>query len=136
MRAADAQRSASYSVELMTVRLAVAFVLLLCVGGFGLAAAINAFAIVDAVNAKLPTGDQFGQLGWYLTKTLRLHREYRRLYPDGDLVRRQGLLGAVMLVCTVSAMAFIGFGFLGIALVGGIGALSLWFVYFRRRPTM
>jgi hypothetical protein len=31
---------------------------------------------------------------------------------------------------------FIGFGFLGIAWVGGIGALSLWFVYFRRRPTM
>ena len=120
----------------MTVRLVVAFALLLCVGGFGLAAAINQFAIVEAVNAKLPTDDQFGQLGWYLTKTLRLHREYRRLYPDGDLLRRQGLLGAVMLVCTVLAMWFIGFGFIGIAWVGGISALSLWFVYFRRRPTM
>ena len=118
------------------MRLAVAFVLLLCVGGFGLGAAVNAFAIVDAVNAKLPTSDQFGQLGWYLTKTLRLHREYRRLYPDGDLVRRQGLLGVGMLICTVLAMGFIGFGFLGIAWVGGIGALSLWFVYFRRPSTM
>lgn len=120
----------------MSVRLAVAFVLLLCVGGFGLAATINAFAIVEAVNAKLPTDDQFGQLGWYLTKTLRLHREYRRLYPDGDLLRREGLLSLVMLACTVSAMALIGFGFLGIACLGGIGALSLWFVYFRRGPTV
>jgi hypothetical protein len=30
-------------------------------------------------------------------------------------------------------MAFIGFGFLGIAWVGGIGALSLWFYLLTRR---
>lgn len=35
----------------MTVRLAFAFVLLLCVGGFGLASTINQFAIIAAVNA-------------------------------------------------------------------------------------
>jgi hypothetical protein len=89
---------------------------------------------LDAVNAELPASDQFGRLGWYPTKALRLHREYGRLYPDGNLVWRQGLLGAVMLFCAVAAMAAIGFGFPGIAWVGGIGVLAL--CYFRRRPAM
>ena len=46
-------------VVAMTVRLALAFVFLLCVGAFGLAATINHMAIVEAVNSKLPTGEQF-----------------------------------------------------------------------------
>ena len=117
----------------MNVRLAVAFALLLCVGGFGMAVTITTFAIVDAVNAKLPTNEQFDRFGWWLPKTLRLHREYRRLYPDGSLVRREGVLAAIMLVCVVLAATLIGFGFPGVALIGGVGALSLWFVYFRKR---
>ena len=117
----------------MNVRLAIAFVLLLCVGGLGMAAAITTFAIVDAVNAKLPTSEQFDHLGWWLPKTLRLHREYRRLYPDGSLLRREGVLAGIMLVCVVLAATLIGFGFLGVAWIGGIGALLLWFVYFRKR---
>ena len=119
----------------MTARLAVAFVLLFCVGGFGLAAAINGFAIVEAVNTKLPTDERFAELGWYLSKTLRLHTAYRRLYPDGRLLRRQAVLAVFALVCLIVAATLLGFGFLGIAWLGGLGLLSLWFVYIREPRT-
>jgi hypothetical protein len=119
----------------ISVRLAIAFALLLCVGGFGLAASITTFAIVDAVNAKLPTNQQFDYFRWWLPKTLRLHSEYRRLYPGGRLLRREGVLVAVMLFCTLLAGALIGLGFPLIALGGG-GALWLWLIYFRKPPTM
>ncbi|MFY9607824.1 MAG: hypothetical protein WAU45_04320 [Blastocatellia bacterium] len=116
----------------MMLKAIATFALLLSIGGFGIAAAINQFAIIDAVNAKLPRGEQFERLGWYFTKTLSLHRKYRRFYPDGRLVLRGGILGTTMLVCLALAASLIGFDFLGIAWVGGIGALSLWFVYFRK----
>ncbi len=116
----------------MTARLAIAFVLLLCVGGFGLTATINNFAIVDAVNAKLPTADQFDPFWWHLPKALRLHSAYRRLYPEGRLLKRQAVLAALMLLCLVLAVTVLGFGFLGIACFGGLGLLSLWFVYIRK----
>jgi hypothetical protein len=116
----------------MTLRFTAAFILLLCVGGLGLATAINQSAIVEAVNAKLPKDDQFNWLGWWLPKTLRLHRQYRRLYPDGGLVRREGILAAAMLFCIVLVATLIRFGVFGIVLLGGIGAWSLWLVYFRK----
>jgi|SRR6185436_3812313 len=120
----------------MTVRLAVAFLLLLFVGGFGLAAVINQFAIVDAVNARLPTTEQFDPFWWGPWKTSRLHREYRRLYPNGNLLSRQGVLAAVMLFCIVLVGVLIGLGFLAVAWLGGGGALLLWFTYFRKPSTL
>jgi len=84
-----------------------ASVLLLCVGGLGLSASIIQFAIVDAVNEKLPNDEQFQHLGWYLTKTARLRREYQRLYPTGNLLRRQRILWWLALVCLVLAASLI-----------------------------
>ena len=119
----------------MTWRLAVGFALLLCVGGFGLAATINNFAIVDAVNKKLARDAQFEHFGWYLTKTLRLHREYRRLHPEGGLLRHQGVLEGMMLLCGLLAALFLFDGFF-VVVWPGIGlALMLWFIYFRKSPT-
>lgn len=114
----------------MTWRLTVAFVFVLCVSGCGLAATINNFAIVDAVNAKLPSDNQFDRLNWYPTKTFRLHREYRRLYPDGRLLRHQGTLVAVIRFCIAMAAVLLGGGMLAIAWLGGGGVLLVWFVYF------
>ena len=119
----------------MTARLAVAFTLLLCVSGFGLAATINSFAIIDAVNAKLSPDEQFNPIGWYPQKTFRLHREYRRLYPQGGLLRREGFLAAAMLFCLVVVAWLLGFGFLATAWIGGLGTLILWLIYFQKRPT-
>ena len=83
----------------MTLRLAITLALGLCVGAFGLASTINQFAIIEAVNAQLPAREQFDFLWWGPSKRLRLRREYRRLYPEGKLLRRQSLLGAAMFVC-------------------------------------
>lgn len=117
----------------MTLRFTLAFLLLLCIGGFGLAACINSLAMVEAVNAKLPTTDQFDQLWWGPRKTFRLYRQYRRLYPDGPLFRREGVLAAIGLICLVLVGALIGLGFL-VVVFGGIGGLSIWFRYFRKSP--
>lgn len=119
----------------MTWRLAVGFALLFCVGGFGLAATLNNFAVVDAVNAKLPANEQFAQLGWYPTKTLRLHREYRRLYPRGRLLRNQGVVVGFMFLSILLAALFLGLGFFVVVWLGAGLALILWFTYFRKSPT-
>ena len=84
---------------LMTLRLAFALVPLLCVGALGLASTINGFAIVEAVNAKLPEREQFDPFWWGPSKSFRLRREYRRLYPEGKLLRRQNVLAGAMFVC-------------------------------------
>ena len=94
-------------IDAIMFKLIAGAVLLLCVGGLGLSASITQFAIVDAVNEKLPTSEQFQHLGWYLTKTSRLHREYRRLYPTGNLLRRQRILSALALVCLIVAASLI-----------------------------
>src|SRR5262245_38306342 len=119
----------------MTARLIVAFVLLLCIGGFGLGATINQFAIVDAVNAKLPSDEQYNYFGWHLLKTLRLQGAYRRFYPHGRLLRRQAVLGVLSLVCLVFAATLLGFPFLLTAWLGGLGLVSLWLVYIRKPTT-
>jgi hypothetical protein len=54
------------------------------------------YEMVDQVNGRLPKDVQFSPLGWYLPKTLRLHREYRRLLPDGRLLLQIRLLIALM----------------------------------------
>src|SRR2546429_621563 len=58
-------------------------------------------------------------------------RAYRRLYPEGRLLKRQAVLAALMLLCLVSAVTVLGFGFLGIACFGGLGLLLLLVVYIR-----
>ena len=87
----------------MTFQLAFTFALALCVGAFGLASTITGFAIVEAVNAKLPEREQFDPFWWGPSKTFRLRREYRRLYPEGKLLRRQRVLAGAMGVCVFLA---------------------------------
>ena len=119
---------------MMTLRLILGFVSLACVSGFGLAASLTHLTVLEAVNAKLSTTDQFDQLGWGPGKTLKLSNEYRRFYPAGKLLRRTGILAAVSLFFLVVAGALFALPLLGMTLVGAVGALSLWSVYFRKRP--
>jgi len=83
----------------MVFRLTAAFVLLLCVGGLGLASTIAQFAMVDAVNEKLSKNSQFDPFWWHPGKAVRLSLEYRRLYPNGKLFRRQLFLSTIMFAC-------------------------------------
>lgn len=118
----------------VTVRLTLGFVFLACVSGFGLAASLAHLAIVEAVNARLSTNDQFGQLGWGPGKSLKLINEYRRFYPAGKLLKRAGILTAISLFSLVVAGALFGLPLLGITFVGAVSGLSLWSLYFRKRP--
>jgi len=76
---------------------------LACVSIFGLLSTIASSRMVDEVNEKLSKENQFGQLGGYWSKTLRLHREYNRLYPAGQLSRKVRTLYALaftsLLIC-------------------------------------
>ena len=116
----------------MTARLAVAFVLLLCVSGFGLASYLTEAAIIEAVNEKLPPDEQFNPLGWGPLKTFKLHGAYSRLYPEGRLLKRIAILSGLMLVCIVSAGTLLGLGFFPVACVGVGGLLLIWLLYWRR----
>ena len=118
----------------MTVRLTLALLFLACVSGFGLALGITHLAIVEAVNSRLPPPKQFEQLGWGPGKSSRLRREYRRLYPEGTLLRRAGILAYVALFSLVVTAMLLGLGVLLTASFGGAGALALWFFYFDNRP--
>src|ERR1700733_6984062 len=67
------------------------------------------YEMMDKVNDKLPKADQFDPLGWHPTKTLRLHREYRRLYPEGRLPRKLHVLTALLFSCWLISVWSFGF---------------------------
>jgi hypothetical protein len=48
--------------------------------------------MVDRVNEKLPGESQFSHLWWYWSKHQRLFAEYKRLHPDGGLLRTVRIL--------------------------------------------
>jgi len=54
--------------------------------------AMLGFKILALVNARLSPQDQFKPYGWWFGKSVRLWREYRRLYPEGTLYRTKTLL--------------------------------------------
>lgn len=116
----------------MTIRIVAGLVIFLGVPVFGCAGTIAGFRVIEAVNAKLPERERFEPFGWYLPKYLRLRDAYYHLYPEGQLLRRQGVFSAIMLGCLVTAAVLFGFGILGPAWVGGGGALLLWELYFHK----
>ncbi len=61
----------------------------------GVISALVNSKMVGQVNGSLPKDAQFSPLGWYFPKTLLLHREYRRLFPDGRLLVQARLLIAI-----------------------------------------
>jgi hypothetical protein len=85
--------------SIVPVRTIIGIIALVCVAICGLVATFVHFEIVDLVNAKLPESDQFAWAGWYMGKTLRLWREYKRLYPGGRHILRIHILEAIMLCC-------------------------------------
>jgi hypothetical protein len=63
----------------------------------------------DAVNRRLPEGQQFALFGSHWGKYRRLKSEYNRLYPDGRLLRRVHLLTVLMFVCFLTFVWAVGF---------------------------
>jgi hypothetical protein len=81
------------------------------VGGstLGLLSAMVSQRMADQVNERLPKDQQFFPLGWYFQKTLRLHREYKRLLPDGNLATKVRTMTALMFACLLIAAWALGF---------------------------
>jgi hypothetical protein len=92
----------------MSVRVIVGVLALAGVSACGIASTVVHNLMVEQVNAKLAAGDQFFPLWWNLTKTQRLNREYRRLYPEGRLLVGSRALGALMFACVLTCMWAIG----------------------------
>ena len=88
-----------------TARLIVTGVLI----GFGACLAFIAglvqTSITSEVNRKLPEGSRISHLGGHLGKALRVRREYLRLYPRGQLMRRFYLLTALSMIFFASGAA-------------------------------
>jgi hypothetical protein len=95
----------------MSSQVTIGIVALVSASACGLISTLANFLMVEKVNEKLPKEEQIGALGWYFSKTLWLHREYRRLYPDGHLVSMVRLLMALIIFCLL--ICGWGFGFFG-----------------------
>ncbi|MFL6415840.1 MAG: hypothetical protein ACJ74Y_09250, partial [Bryobacteraceae bacterium] len=63
----------------MTFRNAMGMLGLACVAICGIASTFLGYEMMDKVNERLPERERFQPLGWYWTKSRRLHREYKRL---------------------------------------------------------
>lgn len=61
------------------------------------------------VNESLPKDRQFSTFWWYLSKSLRLSREYRRLFPNGRLLWMHRAFGAAMFACLLCVVWALGF---------------------------
>jgi hypothetical protein len=95
----------------MSTRLLVGIAAVAGVSVCGLLSALMNYKMMDQVNSKLPKDARFSPVGRYFAKNLRLHREYRRLFPGGHLPLQSRLLLGLMcgsLVVGAWAMGFLG----------------------------
>jgi hypothetical protein len=88
-------------------------VIVLVVAVAGMAAccllgAISNMKMVEKVNSRLPKDAQSFPMGWYLSKTLRLHREYKRLFPTGTLLIKVRIATGVGLGCLLGCVWALG----------------------------
>ena len=68
------------------------------------------FAIIGAVNQRLPPAQRFSFLWWHPAKAMRLIGEYRRLFPGGRLLLAFSVCLAAALLCfAASALALAAF---------------------------
>lgn len=95
----------------------------------GVANAATGFKMVELVNMRLTSDEQFPYGGWWLGKTPRLHREYRRLYPSGPHIRRQRWLGTVMALALGVLMVALGFPTAFAFLFALSGTVMIWLVH-------
>jgi hypothetical protein len=95
----------------------------------GVVSAVLCLKIVDQVNPHLTSEQRFSPVGWYFGKTLRVFREYHRLFPSGSDVRRICLLGTVGVIGLLAAAIAIGFGVGQLLWLGLGGVLVMWLPY-------
>src|SRR5579859_2931733 len=70
----------------MSGEITIGIIALVSISACGLILTLVTFRMVEKVKQRLPKEEQIGELGWYFSKTLRLHREYKRLYGHEHLL--------------------------------------------------
>jgi hypothetical protein len=94
---------------MITARLIIGVIVLVCLPVCGIASSLVSFEMAEKVNERFPKDQQFALLWWYWPKIQRLWREYKMLYPDGSLLRRLRILGALMFACLFTCVWAFGF---------------------------
>jgi hypothetical protein len=97
------------TIRAMTLRMIIGIAAIAGVSALGLLSSLTSYKMMDEVNARLPKERRFGPFGWWAGKTLHLHGEYRRLFPDGKLLARFWTTTALMFACLLAAAWAIGF---------------------------
>ena len=93
----------------MATHVVVGIAALVCVSIRAMFSTFASWERMDKVNDKLPREEQFATLWWYASKSLRLHREYKRLYSDGRLLVKVRALTAIMFACVLISAWGLGF---------------------------
>jgi len=93
----------------MSLRIIIGILAIAGVSTLGLLSTVTSYKMVDQVNALLPRERRFSDFGWWAGKRLRLHTEYRQLFPDGNLLTRFWIITALMFACMLVLAWAIGF---------------------------
>jgi len=102
---------------------------MLVIGGAGIALDLVHLNMVDEVNQHLSERERFSPYWWGPWKTMRLLRDYRRLFPQGKRIRQMRSLALLSLLALVCSAFIFGFTLDSIAFVGVGGALSIWLTF-------
>jgi hypothetical protein len=92
-----------------SAKIVVAIAAIALVATAGLYSTIVFQEMVDAVNERMPQGEQFNPLWWYWPKSQKLMVEYRRLYPDRTLVGKYKISVAAGIMSLFALAWAIGF---------------------------
>jgi hypothetical protein len=93
----------------MTAHAIVGIIAFVCGVVSAISSSFVVFQMVDKVNDKLPEERRFSYIWWYLSKHQRLFAEYKRLYPDGGLLRRFRILAVLLVACFLVTVWGLGF---------------------------
>jgi hypothetical protein len=92
----------------MSGRLIIGVVALAGVSICGLVATLINAEMVENVNHRLSQELQFSLLGWHWPKTRRLHREYRKIYPEGNLLWKFRIIVVLGFGCLLACAWAVG----------------------------
>jgi hypothetical protein len=88
----------------MTARLIFGLIAWACGVGCALSGASFSWLALDKVNEKLPVEQRFWPLFWGFDSRWKLRHEYRRLYPEGKLLRHARYSAVAFFACMLIAL--------------------------------
>jgi hypothetical protein len=92
----------------MSVLRGIVVLCVLTISVCGFAATLTQWRMVDEVNKKLPPEERLYAIGGPWRKRNHARSKYRRLYPNGPLLRRERLLTAIEGAAVVLLTALMG----------------------------